>query len=61
VRWAAFEDQTQKQWLLDIKLGAVGNGVRAERLKIWITAWEKFCQWVVDEYGADENFEQDGL
>lgn len=59
VRWAAFEDQDQKKWLLDIKMGAVGNGIRAERLKIWITAWEKFCQWIVDEYGADENFEEE--
>jgi adenosine deaminase CECR1 len=59
VRWAAFEDQSQKQWLLDIKLGAAGNGIRAERLKLWIKAWEQFCQWIVDEFGADENYENE--
>jgi adenosine deaminase CECR1 len=59
VRWAAFEDCPQKEWLLQIRLGAAGNGVRAERLKEWIKAWERFCQWIVDEFGADENYEKE--
>ncbi|QDS71073.1 hypothetical protein FKW77_008875 [Venturia effusa] len=57
VRWAAFEDQTQKEWILQIKLGAAGNTIKAERLTEWLLQWERFCQWVVDEFGADENFE----
>jgi len=59
VRWAAFEDCGQKDWLLGIKMGAAGKGVRAERLQEWIKSWEIFCQWIVNEYGADENFEKD--
>lgn len=55
VRWANFEDCSQKEWQEDIKIGALGNGVRAQRLKEWIAAWEKFCQWVVEEYGVDED------
>ncbi|KAF1988553.1 Metallo-dependent hydrolase [Aulographum hederae CBS 113979] len=59
VRWAAFEDYTSKEWVHEIKMGAVGKGVRAEKLKEWIQSWEKFCQWIVTEYGADEDFEGD--
>jgi adenosine deaminase CECR1 len=57
VRWAAFEDCSQKEWISDIKLGAAGDGIRAERLSEWMMAWERFCQWIVTEYGADEDFE----
>jgi adenosine deaminase CECR1 len=55
VRWAAFEDCNSKEWFHDIKMGAVGNGVKAERLKEWLGHWERFCQWVVTEYGSDED------
>ncbi|KAF2796110.1 Metallo-dependent hydrolase [Melanomma pulvis-pyrius CBS 109.77] len=57
VRWASFEDYTAKEWVQDVKDGTMGKGVRAERLKEWIGKWEKFCAWVVDEYGVDENLE----
>jgi len=59
VRWAAFEDCTQKDWLHHIKMGAVGKGVWAERLTEWIGSWERYCQWIVDEFGADEDFQDD--
>jgi adenosine deaminase CECR1 len=59
IRWAAFEDCSQKEWIQGIKDGAFGNDLRAQRLKEWMTAWEKFCQWVVDEYGTDMNLDGD--
>ncbi|OCL15356.1 adenosine deaminase family protein [Glonium stellatum] len=57
VRWASFEDSTAKEWLQDIKDGAFGKGIRAQRLKEWMAKWERFCSWVVTEYGSDENLE----
>ncbi|KAH9999752.1 adenosine/AMP deaminase [Xylariaceae sp. FL0662B] len=53
VRWAAFEDQTQDEWNRDVREASVGTGVKAQRLKEWEVAWEKFCLWVVDEFGED--------
>lgn len=57
VRWANFEDCTQKDWQEDIKIGALGKGLRAQRLKEWMAAWEKFCHWIVTEYGVDEDLD----
>jgi adenosine deaminase CECR1 len=51
VRWAAFEDQDDTEWLQDIDAGAQGNGIRAARMKEWAASWEEFCQWVVEEFG----------
>lgn len=57
VRWASLEDCTSQEWVKDIKDGTMGKGIRAQRLKEWIGKWERFCAWVVEEYGADENLE----
>ncbi|KAF1998680.1 Metallo-dependent hydrolase [Amniculicola lignicola CBS 123094] len=57
VRWGSYEDVGAKQWVQDIKDGTMGKGIRAQRLKEWLGRWEKFCAWVVDEFGADENLE----
>jgi adenosine deaminase CECR1 len=54
VRYAAFEDQTAADWVKDIKEATLGNGVRAERMKQWSIEWEKFCLWIVTEFGDDE-------
>jgi adenosine deaminase CECR1 len=53
VRWAAFEDSSAKEWSQDIKDGRYGKGIKAKRLQEWHEDWEKFCQWVVLEYGAE--------
>lgn len=53
VRWAAFEDQTTAEWNRDVKIASLGKGLRAERLKEWAIEWERFCQWVVEEFGAE--------
>ena len=53
VRYASFEDQDNKTWLEDVKNGAYGTGIRAQRMKEWKREWEQFCQWIVLEYGVD--------
>ncbi|OIW28877.1 Metallo-dependent hydrolase [Coniochaeta ligniaria NRRL 30616] len=58
VRWAAFEDQTNEEWVKDIREASVGSGVKAERLREWAVEWERFCLWVVEEFGDEE--EKDG-
>ncbi|KAL2758035.1 hypothetical protein ACRALDRAFT_1047908 [Sodiomyces alcalophilus JCM 7366] len=51
VRWAAFEDETAAQWSAGIREASLGDGVKAQRLKEWATEWERFCLWVVMEFG----------
>ncbi|PQE19149.1 adenosine deaminase family protein [Rutstroemia sp. NJR-2017a BBW] len=53
VRWAAFEDQNNAQWINDIKEASLGSGFRAEKLKEWSVEWEQFCLWIVTEFGDD--------
>lgn len=53
VRWAAFEDRSTSEWSRDVKLASLGNGVRAERLKEWAVEWERFCLWVIQEFGLE--------
>lgn len=53
VRWAAFEDQTSGEWLDDIKEASLGDGVRAKHLQEWAVEWERFCLWIVTEFGND--------
>ncbi|CAI6266923.1 unnamed protein product [Periconia digitata] len=57
VRWASFEDYTPQEWVASVKDGSMGKGERAERLKEWMRRWEKYCAWIVDEFGVDENVE----
>ncbi len=53
VRWANFEDQTAEQWGHGIRDGVVGAGVKGQRLQAWAVEWERFCLWIVTEYGDD--------
>ncbi|CAD6573654.1 MAG: hypothetical protein ASARMPRED_006232 [Alectoria sarmentosa] len=59
VRWAAYEDQTTKEWTEDIKKGVYGEGIRASRLREWHLEFNKFCEWILLEfaleYGGDED------
>jgi len=59
IRWSAFEDQSQADWLAGIRSGITGDGLKAERLLHWYADFEKFCQWVVLEF-AGEVAEEDG-
>lgn len=47
VRYAAFEG-------VDV---GVEEGVREERMKMWRSDWEKFCEWVVADFGEWEERE----
>ncbi len=51
VRWAAFVDETNEEWTQHIREATLGSSVKAERLKEWSILWEKFCLWIVTEYG----------
>jgi len=53
VRYAAFEDQSNAEWLQSIKEGGLGQGVRGERMREWKLEWEKFCLWIVTEFGVE--------
>ncbi|CAK3740746.1 adenosine deaminase family [Lecanosticta acicola] len=56
VRWANFDNCNSKEWSQSIKDGAFGKGIRAQRMKEWAAEFEKFCQWVVLEYGEGRDF-----
>ena len=53
VRWAAYEDQTAKVWIKDVKDGINGDGLRASHLREWTADWNRFCEWIVLEYAID--------
>jgi adenosine deaminase CECR1 len=53
VRWAAFEDQTNSEWIQGIKEASLGSSVRAERMQEWSVEWEQYCLWIVTEFGED--------
>ncbi|KAH8671007.1 hypothetical protein BX600DRAFT_495796 [Xylariales sp. PMI_506] len=53
VRWAAFEDQSADAWSRDVKEASVGDGIKAQRLREWAVEWEKFCLWIVTEFGEE--------
>ncbi|KAL4931073.1 uncharacterized protein BDV17DRAFT_20178 [Aspergillus undulatus] len=59
VRWAAFEDQSEEDWRGDVEMGANGDGTKARRLAEWRRAFEKWCGWVVKEFGKE--FGTEGL
>jgi adenosine deaminase CECR1 len=53
IRWSAFEDQPADQWTRDIKEASCGSGLKAKRLQEWAVEWEKFCLWIVTEFGEE--------
>lgn len=55
VRYASYDDCTAKEWTKQMKDGAYGGGIRAQRMKEWASEFEKFCAWVVLEYGEDRD------
>lgn len=59
VRWAAYEDQTTKEWNKDIKDGIYGEGVRGSRLREWHAEWNRFCEWIVIEYAIQYGGDDD--
>ncbi|KAM0340113.1 hypothetical protein ACHAPU_010687 [Fusarium lateritium] len=59
VRWSAFEDQNQTDWINGIKQASLGSTLKAKRMKEWQIEWEKFCLWIVEEYGDEFGNEQE--
>lgn len=59
VRWAAYEDQTTKEWNKDIKDGVYGEGIRGSRMREWNAEWNKFCEWIVMEYAIEYGGDDD--
>ncbi|KAL4875599.1 hypothetical protein BJY04DRAFT_154424 [Aspergillus karnatakaensis] len=51
IRWAAFEDQTRDEWLTGIE--GEGDGVKAARVAEWRGEFEKWCEWIVEQFGGD--------
>lgn len=57
VRWATFDDCDARQWQKEIKDGAYGDGARAKRMQEWAMEFERFCQWIVLEFGAEQDIQ----
>ncbi|KAI0472580.1 adenosine/AMP deaminase [Xylariaceae sp. FL0804] len=56
VRWACFEDQSAEEWDVGLREASLASeGVKGERLREWAVDWERFCLWVVDEFGGDSD------
>ncbi|KAI2624123.1 adenosine/AMP deaminase [Xylaria nigripes] len=55
VRWAAFEDQSHEDWDHDVREASLGSGLKARHLKNWAVEWERFCIWIVDEFGDEDS------
>ncbi|KAH7326076.1 adenosine deaminase family protein [Stachybotrys elegans] len=55
IRYSAFEDETQAEWLSGIREASLGKGIKAQRLKEWQVEWENFCLWILTEFGDEED------
>jgi adenosine deaminase CECR1 len=51
MQWAAFDDQNDDQWLRILESGDTGESLNGKRMREWAQDWEKFCIWVVEEFG----------
>ncbi|KAL9612933.1 MAG: hypothetical protein Q9167_002516 [Letrouitia subvulpina] len=60
VRFAAYwPDQSAIEWKKDIKDGIFGQGIRAARMREWMSEWNEFCEWIVREFSVDYGSEHD--
>jgi adenosine deaminase CECR1 len=53
VKWSAFEDQNQTEWIRDINHGYNGKGVKARVLNQWKVDFEKWCAWVIETHPSE--------
>ncbi|KAL4900825.1 hypothetical protein BDW74DRAFT_161158 [Aspergillus multicolor] len=51
IRWAAFEDEKDSEWLRGIDGNS--NGLKASRMAEWKAAFEDWCAWILQEFGAE--------
>ncbi|PYH35049.1 putative CECR1 family adenosine deaminase [Aspergillus neoniger CBS 115656] len=59
IRWSCYQDQPSAEWQSDLREGILGEGTKASRLQEWYADFEKFCQWVTEEFAETEGEEQD--
>lgn len=52
IRWSCYEDQSSAEWLADVHNGIMGHGLKAACLREWYADFEKFCGWIVSEFGG---------
>jgi adenosine deaminase CECR1 len=53
IRWSAFVDQKATDYVKDVKEGTFGHGIRAAHMREYNVEFEKYCQWIVKEYGQE--------
>ena len=53
LRWAQVEDQGQKEWMKGVGEGYLGRSEKGRMLKAWRSEFEKWCQWVCEEFGME--------
>ncbi|KAL4913789.1 hypothetical protein BDW62DRAFT_191893 [Aspergillus aurantiobrunneus] len=51
IRWSCYEDQSAKEWATDIEEAILGEGIKAARLREFYADFQKFCEWVVQNFG----------
>ena len=63
VRWSCVEDVGGKEWLSGLEQGYMGKGKKARMLRGWREAWERWCQWVCEEYPLEgwDDEDEDGM
>ncbi|KAL3496766.1 hypothetical protein BJX62DRAFT_192879 [Aspergillus germanicus] len=52
IRWAAFEDEGHSEWLQGLE--GAGTGLKASRVAEWRAEFEKWCEWIVKEFGSED-------
>lgn len=50
IRWSAFEDQGEVEWLRGIDSSVHDKNLKADRLSQWHEAFNAWCQWIVEMY-----------
>ncbi|KAL4867732.1 hypothetical protein BDV12DRAFT_111815 [Aspergillus spectabilis] len=58
IRWSCYEDLSSKEWISDIQEGVLGEGANASRLREFYTEFDKFCEWVVQNFEAKYSDEE---
>ncbi|KKK22192.1 hypothetical protein P175DRAFT_0501092 [Aspergillus ochraceoroseus IBT 24754] len=50
IRWAAFQDETDLEWLERINEGS--KGLKASRIAEWRSDFEHWCRWIVENFAV---------
>jgi adenosine deaminase CECR1 len=58
IRWSCYEDLSSKEWISEIQEGVLGEGANASRLREFYTDFDRFCEWVVQNFEAKYSDEE---